>query len=166
MKPFLYALLMALLFTSCKKNSDRQPNFNSYLKKGNTYHRIDEAVAFYDSISPSKTVFSLGFHNYQGDQKFITFDYLLLENTYALLPGNYTFKHALPNNTNFEVGRFLDVIVKCNTPVKNSSTDLSTQASITLQKTADNYTADGSVTMDGEQYQIHFEGPIQHIKSW
>ena len=166
MKPFLFTFLLTIVFIACKKNSDRPPTFVSYLKKGNTYYRLDAAVAFYDSVSPSKTVFSLEFHNYQGNQNFITFDFLLLENTYSLLPGNYSFKKAIPNSANFEPGRFLDVIIKCNTPVINSSADPATQASITLHKTEDNYTADGSVKINGEHYEVHFEGPIQHIKSW
>lgn len=151
--------------SACRKPQQPQNNFSNYIKKENTYYKLDSAVVFYDSVSAGKTLFSLGIHSKDADQNMIVFDYLLLQNTYELLPGSYAYQ-KLPPGQNFQAGKFHDVVLKCNSPVMNGVTYPVTQGNLTITKNNTTYEIKADLVMDGKNYLVWFEGPVQHIKGW
>jgi hypothetical protein len=56
--------VVAMAFSSCSKKPDNTPlpdSNSNYIKKENTYYKLDAAVAMYDSIAPDRIVFRLLF---------------------------------------------------------------------------------------------------------
>ncbi|HEX2532619.1 MAG TPA: hypothetical protein VHK69_02720, partial [Chitinophagaceae bacterium] len=112
-----------------------------------------------------RTVFSLGIHSKEGEQNFVVFDYLSLENTYELLPGAYPYSKEF-SSQNFQAGRFHDVVLKCNSPVMSGAAYEVKDGVLRISKVNGNYEVNANFIMDGKKYKVHFKGPIQHIKSW
>jgi hypothetical protein len=161
----LVVISAALIFGSCKKANDRPATFSGYIKKENTYYRLDSAIVFYDSLSADKTLFSLQLYSKDASTNLIVFDYLLLQNTYALLPGAYPYQ-KLQSMQDLKVNHFHDIMLKCNSPLMSSSAYPVSQASVVISKSNSVYTVEGGFIMNGSRYDVHFTGPIQHIKSW
>ena len=166
-KSFLLLLLAStlLLFSSCKKEKERIVSFPGYIKKENTYHRLDSALVFYDSLSADKTVFSLQLFSEDATTNLVVFDYLLLQNTHALLPGAYPYQ-KLHTMQDLQTGRFHEILLKCNWPLMSGLSYPVTGGNLVIDKQCTTYTINGSFVMDRSQYTVHFEGPVQHIKSW
>jgi hypothetical protein len=150
---------------ACRKPHHPQNNFSNYIKKDNTYYKLDSAVVFYDSVSTDKTLFSLGIHSKDADQNFIVFDYLILQNAYELLPGSYIYQ-KVPSSQHFQVGKFHDVVLKCNSPVMSGVVYPVTLGTLVITRDNNAYEVKGDLVMDGKKYLIQFKGPIQHIKNW
>lgn len=166
---FIFSFFITMLaFAACHRDPPPPPPppvMPNYLQKENKKFPLDSAVVFYDSVSAGNTVFTLSLHNTSTDQVFIAFDYLLLQNTYELLPGTYTYRR-LQSMQDMEANRFHDVVLKCESPVLNSFMHPVSQDRLTIRKTGNTYEIAGELVMNGKPYRIQFKGPVQHIKSW
>lgn len=162
-----FAIIMAIVISSsCQKTPQQPPNsLSSYIKKENTYHRLDSAVVFYDSVSPNKTMFSLGLHSLGADQNFVVFDYLIIPNTYQLLASSYPYQ-KVQSSQDFQENKFHDVELKCNTPVMSGVTHPISSGNLVITRSANIYDIKSDFVMAGKSYQIRFKGPVQHIKAW
>lgn len=158
-------VFITMTFMSCKKQKLKN-YFSNYIKKENNFYRLDSAIVFYDSISPDKTLYSLGIHSNDEEQNMIVFDNLLLQSTYKLLTGSYIYKNE-QRIQNFETDKFHDIILRCKSPVMNSSSHPVTHGSLYISNINHNiYEVKANLIMGGKSYQVQYKGSIQHIKAW